>query len=138
MSITIKQKKAFKRVVENRGNVSKAMREVGYSPITAKNPKNLTDSKGWQELMKEYLPDDFLAKKHRELLEAKTKDKKIDVTAVSKGLDMGYKLKGNYAPEKKQTLNLNIEVKPNKKAQSIADKYEKELRDSLKDEKKKT
>ena len=51
---TIRQRKAVERIVENRGNVSKSMREVGYSPITAKNPSNLTNSDGYKELYKEY------------------------------------------------------------------------------------
>lgn len=47
---TAKQKAAFKEVLENRGNVSKAMKAVGYPPATAKNPQQLTTSKGWLEL----------------------------------------------------------------------------------------
>jgi hypothetical protein len=50
---TEKQKLAIDKIVENRGNVSKAMREAGYSPATAKNPSNLLDSKGFMELMDE-------------------------------------------------------------------------------------
>ena len=46
---TEKQKKAVDKIVENHGNVSKSMREVGYSPNSAKNPKILTDSKGYKE-----------------------------------------------------------------------------------------
>lgn len=65
---TIKQKKAFNRVVENGGNVSRAMMEVGYSPATAKTPQKLTTSKSWEELMKTYLNDDELGKRHKELL----------------------------------------------------------------------
>ena len=49
---TRKQKLALKKIVENRGNVSKAMREVGYDETTAKNPKNLTESKGFKALLK--------------------------------------------------------------------------------------
>ena len=71
---TIKQKKAFKRTMENYGNVSKSMKEVGYSKNTAKNPKVLTESLGWLELMEEYLPDKLLAKKHKELLNKTNKD----------------------------------------------------------------
>jgi len=67
---TIKQKKACERVVENGGNVSKSMKEAGYSKNTAKNPKKLTDSDGWQELMDKYLPDNDLAIRHKELLNA--------------------------------------------------------------------
>lgn len=60
---TIKQRKAFDRIVENRGNISKSMREVGYEENTAKNPKNLTDSKGFKELANELgLTDDFITK----------------------------------------------------------------------------
>lgn len=109
---TTKQQAAIQKIVENRGkSVSSAMREVGYSPATAKNPKNLTKSKTWQQLMDEYLPDDLLAKKHQELINAKKKvtikNKKGDVLieteeentdAIARGLDMGYKLKGKYKP----------------------------------------
>lgn len=48
------QKAAFDRVVERRGkSVSAAMREVGYDPTTAKNPKNLTESVGFKQLLEE-------------------------------------------------------------------------------------
>ena len=50
---TKKQKLALNKIVENRGNVSRAMREAGYNATTAKNPKNLTDSKGYKELLYE-------------------------------------------------------------------------------------
>jgi len=50
---TVKQKKALNKIVENGGNVSKAMRDAGYSPATAENPSKLTDSKGFIELMDE-------------------------------------------------------------------------------------
>lgn len=60
---TLRQKIAVDKIVENQGNVSKAMREAGYPETTAKNPKNLTDSKGFKELMNEYgLTDGLIAK----------------------------------------------------------------------------
>ena len=65
---TQKQAKAIKNVVENGGNVSKAMRDAGYSPETAKTPKKLTDSKAWEQLMEKNLPDKTLAKVHKQLL----------------------------------------------------------------------
>jgi len=67
---TLKQKKAIVNVVENRGNVSKAMKDAGYADATAKNPKNLTDSKAWEEIMDEYWPDNKLAEVGKEGLEA--------------------------------------------------------------------
>lgn len=44
-----------KQVIENGQtlSVSKIMREVGYSESTARNPQIITDSKAWQEVIKE-------------------------------------------------------------------------------------
>jgi len=67
---TIKQRKAAQKVVENHGNISRAMLEAGYTPASAKNPKNLTESRGWNELMEEYLSDEKLFKAHEDALEA--------------------------------------------------------------------
>lgn len=74
---TIRQAEAIKKIVESRGkkSIGKAMRESGYSPKTAKNPKNLTESKSWEELMEEYLPDKSLMKLHERLLDSKNIDK---------------------------------------------------------------
>ena len=116
---TIKQKKAFQETGVNGGNISQAMRVAGYSPSAVKRTDKLTRTKGWEELMKQHLPDSLLAKRHMELLNKKEvivthigRESKVemteqpDVQAVSKGLDMAYKLKGKYAAEKH--LNINI------------------------------
>jgi len=58
--MTAKQRRAINNTVENGGNISKAMRDAGYSPNTAKNPKKLTESNAWNELLEEILPDEFL------------------------------------------------------------------------------
>jgi len=67
---TMKQKLAFKKTVENGGFVSPAMKNARYSPAMAKNPQKLTKSKGWHELMNEFLPDDSLILVHAEGLMA--------------------------------------------------------------------
>lgn len=74
---TAKQKKALEKIVEqkqkNHGkspSIAKAMREAGYAEATAKNPKNLTESKSWEQMMDEYFPDDKLNKVLQEGLEA--------------------------------------------------------------------
>lgn len=137
---TERQKKAIKKVVERGGNVSKSMREAGYSPKTAKNPKKLTESKAWEELMEQNLPDKDLAKAHKRLMNSNRIDHMVfplnitdneikelmasvncivkkfmhsetqthiwfwspDNKARKDALDMAYKLKGKYAPEKHQ------------------------------------
>jgi hypothetical protein len=95
---TEKQKLAAKKIMENHGNVSKTMLEVGYDENTAKNPKNLTDSKGWKELMDKHLPDNLLTQKHKELLEQKQlayfvfskklENEEIEEHMLANGLDL--------------------------------------------------
>jgi hypothetical protein len=140
---TEKQKAVFDKIVENHGNVSKTMREVGYDEDTAKNPKNLTESKGWKELMEEYLPNKLLGEKHRELLykeQVVTKNNmttgevdviptgEMDAVAVAKGLDMAYKLKGAYAPEKKD-ITTGGEKLPNTDLDALAQKMAEKLKE---------
>ena len=67
---TYKQKLVASKLVENGGNIGKAMVDAGYSPATAKTPQKITKSKGWQELMQGYFPDEELVKAHRSLLDA--------------------------------------------------------------------
>ena len=95
MCATIKQKKAFKEVV-NGSTLKGAMQKVGYSVETSKRTNKLTRSKGWQELLDKHLPDSLLAKRHRELLNKRELLGAVDTQAVSKGLDMAYKIKGRY------------------------------------------
>jgi hypothetical protein len=119
MAATIKQKKAFQEVV-NGSTITAAMVKAGYSKTTAKRTNKVTRTKGWQELMQDYLPDELLGEKHRELLTVpiKVKTRKrgelidsiemVDSFAISKGLEMAYKLKGKYAPEKHSVVTMDL------------------------------
>lgn len=106
---TEKQKKAFEKSLENNGNVSSAMREVGYSENYSKNPQDLKKSKGWKELLDEYIPDDLLQKKLKEGLDA-TKNvykegetfAEPDFAVRHKYVDTSLKLKDKYPVEKKE------------------------------------
>jgi hypothetical protein len=129
---TLKQKRAFKKISENLGNLGKTMREVGYAEATSLTPQNLTESKGWKELMHDELPDSLLAKRHRELLDkreihiikGKNGSEEVEVLdtpdtqAVSKGLDMAYKIGDKYAPEKH--LNVNVEAEASDRIKELA------------------
>lgn len=122
---TLKQRTAFKNVVENGGNKGKGMRDAGYSKAMAKSPKKLTETKSWEDLMEKYLPDNLLTKKHRELLNKKetviknnnkngnieiVKTGEIDQQAVKAGLDMAYKLKDKYAATKIKFKDENEDI----------------------------
>ena len=108
--MTIKQSLAIKNVMENHGNVSRAMLDAGYTPATAKNPKNLTESKPFKELLATELKDSLLVKKHKEALDATkwndfTGEREEDHTTRLKAVELGYKLKKHLGPEVLQQIN---------------------------------
>ena len=93
----------------------KATIEAGYTPKTA-NAMKVQKTQTWAYILEEFLPDDLVATRHRELLDKreyqKVKDKNeketlVDVgpetSAVTKALDMAYKLKGAYKEDKGPT-----------------------------------
>ena len=53
MTPTKKQRDAVNNIVGNHGNITKSMREAGYSEASVQNPKNLTESKGYLEALDE-------------------------------------------------------------------------------------
>ena len=67
---TNKQIISFKKSLENGGNIAQAMRKAGYKESTVNNPSNLTDSDGWFLLLDIYAPDQKLASKLDEGLNA--------------------------------------------------------------------
>lgn len=107
---TLKQQTAIEKAVENGGNISRAMLDSGYSPATAKTPQKLTESKAWQELMEEHLPDDKILIKHEEALEANkwndfTGEREPDHQVRLKAVDLAYKLKGKIGGTQVNILN---------------------------------
>lgn len=140
---TLKQQKAINNAVENGGNVSRAMIDAGYSPATAKNPDKLTKSSAWIELMEEHLPDDLLAKKHKELLttpkkvrtfkkgELESETEELDTHAISKGLELAYKIKDKFAPEQKGVTQVQNNYFFSPKAAEAAKAFEESVKEEL-------
>lgn len=82
---TEKQKRAADNLVENGGNVSKAMRDAGYSPATAENPSKLTESKGFMELMDELgLTDNLIVNALVEDINMKPQNRTQELTLAVK------------------------------------------------------
>jgi hypothetical protein len=130
---TIKQKLAVKEIVENGSSVAAAMRKVGYSAQTAKDPGKLTRSEGFQCLMEEMgLSDDVFVTVLKEGLQAtkavvmgtKSEESFVDVApdfpTRHKYLETGLRLKGlvridtqtniqfnNYAQQQRDTYDLS-------------------------------
>ena len=86
---TIKQKKAVNKIIDNHGNVSKSMRDVGYTDATAKNPKNLTESKGFKQVCKEAgLTEELITQCLSDDIKAKPKNRKGELELGAKILKM--------------------------------------------------
>jgi len=118
--ILTKQDKKFVKKVAETGNLTKAVQEAyeiedaGYASVKG---QRLIGKDRIQKALAERLPDDLLEEKHLALLNKTEKkydtegnmvSEEIDTNAVSKGLDMAYKVKGSYAPDKNINMNVNI------------------------------
>ena len=81
------------------------MRALGYSPSYSDSSRP-TQTQSWNDLLDTFLPDSLLAEKHQKLLVKKevvvrssalgheiVRTGEIDVAAVSKGLEMAYRIK---------------------------------------------
>lgn len=119
---TLKQKRVLKKILENPSQpIGKSMMEVGYARNTAIAPhKNLQSSKGWEELVEQYLPDSLLVEATLEgILEPKkihgTGDNFVelkDYGTVHKFVDTGLKIKNKFPKESRDTTINNVVVIP--------------------------
>jgi hypothetical protein len=127
--MTLKQKALAKEIIENPSSTMKdAMIKVGYSENTAVAPSQITESKGFQELMNTYLDDDETLAVHKEQLHA-TKvisarngkdasaetDDFIDVPdnqARLKAIELAYRIKGKLKDglNVEGDLNMNVTI----------------------------
>jgi hypothetical protein len=90
---TMKQRAVISKIVENHGNISRSMIEVGYSPMTAKNPSNLTNSQWFRKVL-DSMDDSKYLKKLDEIA-MDTEDKRASLQAINELL----KLKNRYPKE---------------------------------------
>ncbi len=114
-------------------SLGKAIRRTGvYSEGMAKRVNILTKSKSWQLLMQEYMPEETIALRHAELLDKRDwrKVEQVDengvkttievdngpeTLAVSKGLELAYRLRGSFSKEDTpppSTVMYNLFYKP--------------------------
>lgn len=119
-------------------SLGKAIRRTGvYSESVASRVNQITKSKSWQKLMEEYMPEEHLAHRHSELLDKRDtktvedikygEDGKIqekvvrivdmgpDTNAVTKGLEMAYRLRGSFTKDDTpppSTVMYNLFYKP--------------------------
>ena len=94
-SQAFRRKAVIRELAENGGSMRKAMVKAGYSIEYADNPKKLTKSKTWIELLEHYLPDKKLAQVTNEGLRANLPhDDTPDYNVRHKYLETSLKVKG--------------------------------------------
>lgn len=132
-----KKQKGFVKDFIETGNATQAAL-LNYDVKDGKVPKErVAESIGSENLSKpiiqsaiaDALPDELLTRKHLALLNKVDENGEIDVQAVSKGLDMGYKVKGSYAPEKKQiegSIDTHSDIDLEMLATAMAEKLKEE------------
>lgn len=117
---TVQQRAAFEKLVEIGGkSVSRAMREskLPYSEKTAKTPKKLTESKGFQELCNEFgLTDNFLIEALVNDIREKPKNRKAE-------LELAFKVKQRLKEDRDgDTFNTQINIFNEEQAKAIAER----------------
>lgn len=126
------------QAVKNNFNITKTNSASAYAHKLKQKPKVV------KRLLSiaDQIPDKLLVEKHLELLNVPKKVRtilkgelvneyeEIDSNAVGKGLDMAYKIKGTYAPEKKEVL-LDGRINVDNQKLEIAKKYEEEIKKEL-------
>lgn len=102
---TLKQRRAFTELVGRGSNTQKeAMIKAGYSATTAVAPTKLTTSKGFQMLLKQYLPQEEILAAHLEVMQ----DKENPASRI-KAVDLAHELHGNY-PKNKGEVGNNFNI----------------------------
>lgn len=137
--LTKKQKKFVKEYIKDENGTQAALKAYD----TKDNPtaraiasENLTKPNIINAIktIADSIPNELVIEKHIALLNKMEKkydsegnviSEEIDVQAVKAGVDMTYKLKGAYAPEKSVNLNLNGDIIPSEELEGLA----KELND---------
>ena len=118
---TTRQKLAVSKLVENGGNITKALKQADYSPNTIKTPSKVTKSKGFRELMEKMgISDEKLAKRLDEGLDAtkavvmgvKSEDSFVDIqpdfAIRHKYIETALKLKGHVENTPFAGINVNF------------------------------
>ena len=113
--LTGQDKKFVEKVVET-GNLTKAAQEAykienyGYARVKGSEQLTKPNIQNAIQTLADRIPDELLGQKHLALLNKVDKEGNIDVQAVSKGLEMGYKLKGAYEADVQKNINILMPV----------------------------
>ena len=133
---TTKQKKLAEQIVNNSKlekpiGAGQMLENVGYAKTLVKQPKKIIETEGVQTALANlgFTEENAKTVVSEILLNPETKD-----NDRLKAAEQVFKVHGSYAPEKRQSLNLNVEItKDNPKAKQLADDFENKFREELLD-----
>jgi Terminase small subunit len=134
--LTDKQAGFVRDYIATGGNVKEAV----MRNYDAKNPldrgyKLMNNKLVTNEIEKrlgDYFPDEMLAERHKMLLDKDDNEGKPDTMAVSKALDMAYKLKGSYAAEKHVVATINAsQPSSNEAFEKIRQEFESKIKEQI-------
>jgi len=134
---------------QNFVNFKRAVNRTGlFSPLTAQSTNQIKNTKSWQAIMKEYMPEEHVALRHSELLDKRDYRKITDndgtvievddgpnTAAVSKGVELAYRLRGAFKKEEvapPSTVMYNMFYQPEVREQMRV--FEEGLKKSLSNE----
>ena len=131
---TTKQKRLAELIVENGTkdkplNKKELLVKSGYTEITAKSSTHtIIDREG----VKKYLTEQGFSSDNAKRVVAKILNDGEDQHKL-KAADTIFKIHGDYAPEKKITLNIKGDLNTVKEHEELRLKYEQELKDKLRE-----
>jgi len=139
-----KQEQTFVKEVVETGNQTQSVKEAykikdnNYAGVKGNRLIRKDKIKKAIKSIAETIPNELLTEKHLALLnkeEVIIKNNmitgeieviptgQIDIQAVSKGLDMAYKIKGSYAPDRNININMSISSEQREKSKELVKKY---------------
>ena len=131
---TIKQRKIAKLIIENTTaavplNGGQMLESVGYAIGLQKQPGRILESEGVKSaLEKAGFSEDNAKKVVAEIM----MNEEADNSSRLKATDQVFKIHGTYAPEKRQSLNVNVDAEvSDDKLKSIREKFLAELKGEL-------
>lgn len=131
---TTRQKRVAKLIIENVSldnpkTGGEIVESSGYGVSMKKNPQVVLESDGVKEALDDY---GFNENNAKQVVAEILLDRRVKPDTRINASKEVFKVHGTYAPEKKTSTTLNVEVKlENKELEEIRVKYEEELKNKL-------
>lgn len=118
---TTKQQKAIDILVGSGGKITptEAMRQAEYAVATYNTPQKLTESKAYLE--------NFNVPKAKETVAEIMTDKSNDANARLKATDQVFKVEGAYAPDKTQSVVVQVNIEQRAEIEKLANETAEKL-----------